>query len=62
MRDPRCMARVSPRRGGGKCSKAAVTTYRTGDITLRLCVDHWRVITHRGHLGDEVGYVKRWLG
>lgn len=61
MKDARCDARVSPRHGGGKCSNAATQTYRTGDITLHLCIEHLRVLKNRGHLGDEVGYIRRWL-
>lgn len=56
----RCEARVSVRNGGQRCSFAAKHTHETGDIKLHLCTAHFRVLTHRGHLGTEVDLVKRW--
>lgn len=60
------MARVSPRHGNDRCpfqAKEVVDISGEGYAIreLHLCVPHFRVLTHRGHLGTRRDLLLRWL-
>lgn len=55
------MARVSPRNGNGRCPFVAKWTHESSGVTLKLCLQHYRVLKHRGHLAGDGELVKRWL-